>query len=219
MTALSAREAYAQWAPTYETETVVSLLDDLVVRELAVLTRGRRLLDVGCGTGRRLRGIDARMAVGVDLSPEMLGARMTSGLLAAADARALPFGPATFDVVWCRLVIGHLGNLDAAFGELARVLSAGGHLVVSDLAPAAIAAGHRRRFRTRAGEHVEVEHHVHEVEKQRDVAAAHGLRLESYRIGVVDERLEHVYADAGALEMFERQRGEELVHALVFSRT
>ena len=51
---LSADEAYALWAPTYSEETAVSLLEDQLVADMSPRLAGLRLIDVGCGTGRRM---------------------------------------------------------------------------------------------------------------------------------------------------------------------
>ena len=112
MSVLSAREGYGLWAPRYEAETVVSSLENRVIDALAIPTVDCRLLDVGCGTGRRLRDTDAAIAVGVDSSLDMLRLAPREQRLAAADVRALPFAAGSFDVVWCRLVIGHVRELE-----------------------------------------------------------------------------------------------------------
>ena len=112
MSALSAREGYALWAPRYEIETAISFLEDRLVTALQVPLSNRRLLDAGCGTGRRMSDVRAALAVGIDLTPDML-TRPVGGdaSLAAADIRALPFAADSFDVVWCRLAIGHILSL------------------------------------------------------------------------------------------------------------
>src|SRR5258708_12395558 len=81
--------------------------------------------------------------------------------LAAADVRALPFPAASFDVVWCRLVLGHLRTIDIAYAELSRVCRPIGVCVVTDLSPKAIAAGHRRTFRDAAATIPELQHFSH----------------------------------------------------------
>src|SRR5690606_2986470 len=93
-TALPAREAYRLWAPRYDAENAVTLLEDRAAAELTPPLAGRALPDAGCGTGRRLAGADgARLAVGVDLVPAMLAAgrarRPAGPPLAAADVTAL----------------------------------------------------------------------------------------------------------------------------------
>src|ERR1700742_3014308 len=111
MTVLSAREAYRLWAPTYADETAISFLERELAADLPPPVKGLRLLDAGCGTGRRLRGTGAALAVGVDLSPEMLAAgpaRDPHVETMVADVRDLPLADRAFDVIWCRLVIGHL---------------------------------------------------------------------------------------------------------------
>jgi ubiquinone/menaquinone biosynthesis C-methylase UbiE len=94
-----------------------------------------RILDLGTGTGIAARAAAARYpgarVVGVDLSPRMikearrlapteLGERVR---FEVADASALPFAPAEFDLVL-------LLNMIPFFSELARVTAAGGHAVI-----------------------------------------------------------------------------------------
>ena len=219
MTSLPAREGYRLWAPSYEGETVVSLLERRAVEALGVPTARRRLLDVGCGTGRRLRDADAVTVVGVDLTPEMLAVAPAPLARAAGDVRALRLADASFDVVWCRLVVGHLPELDAAYAELARVCVPGGEVVVTDLAAEAAAAGHRRTFHDASGAVRELEHHVHTADTHLEAAWRAGLALVAHRRAVVDASVEPLYAAAGKLDRFAEQRGLPLVLALAFRRT
>jgi ubiquinone/menaquinone biosynthesis C-methylase UbiE len=79
-----------------------------VLRALAPLPRGARVLDLPCGTGRLFAPLrDAGWRVhGVDLSLDMLHAipgalRATGVPLLAADVRALPFRAGSFDAAVC----------------------------------------------------------------------------------------------------------------------
>ena len=218
MSVLSARDGYRLWAPRYSEETVVSWLEEQLVIRLRVQTCGRSLLDVGCGTGRRLKPTNAAFAVGVDLSVEMLARAAHVRPLGVADVRALPFAPGTFDVVWCRLVIGHVEELEAALGEIARVCRRGGVVVLTDFHPHAAESGHRRTFRDVTGRVHELEHHVHSLLAQRDVGGEVGLRLLAARRGVVGPLVRPMYVDAGRLDMYEAQRGLPLVLGTVFEK-
>src|SRR4030095_2955425 len=82
---LSVRDAYQRWAPHYDTETAVTILENEMVAGLGVMVEGRRVLDAGCGTGRRLRHTTAALAVGVDLSYHMLAQARCASALAVAD--------------------------------------------------------------------------------------------------------------------------------------
>jgi malonyl-CoA O-methyltransferase len=215
MTALAPREAYRLWAPTYASETVVSSLDERLVASLGTPTAGRTLLDVGCGTGRRLVGGEA---LGIDLSFEMLAAGDAAGRCAAGDVCALPVATSSADVVWCRLVIGHVRELDLAYAELARVCRSGGTVIVSDVAADAVAAGHRRTFRDGQGTVHEVVHFTHLSNAQLAAARRVGLVLVAHRVGAIDERVRHFYADAGRLDVYEAQQGQPLVVAFAFRK-
>lgn len=231
---LPPREAYRLWAATYGRETAVSALEDRAVRELTPPLAGKSLLDAGCGTGRRLPspgpGGPSRV-VGVDLVPEMLlaarrdaprprGARGTRALplLAAADARALPFPDASFDVVWCRLVLGHLPRLEPAYRELTRVSRPDAHVVVTDFHPEPARAGQARSFRDAAGHVHAIQHHVHLVADHERAAAAVGLRPAARRDLAIGPEVRRFYEEARMLEQYERHRGVPFVLALAFRR-
>jgi ubiquinone/menaquinone biosynthesis C-methylase UbiE len=97
---------------------------------------GRRVLDVGCGTGRFAAALAERGAKvwGVDPSPEMLAqARRASAEAVGfkqAAAEDLPFKDAWFERAVLVLVV-HLVDRARALGELARVLAPDGRAVVA----------------------------------------------------------------------------------------
>lgn len=221
--ALPARDAYRLWAPRYEAENAVTLLEDRTVAELTPPADGRALLDAGCGTARRLQPrAGAGLALGVDLVPEMLAAgralRPAGPPLVAADVTALPVRDGVFDLVWCRLVAGHVPALGALYRELARVSRPGAAVVVTDFHPAAARAGHERTFRDGSGRVWAIEHHVHEPEDHERAAGAAGLALDRRVDAAVGPEVREFYERAGALDRYEAQRGLPLVLALRFTR-
>src|SRR5262245_57255955 len=183
------------------------------------MTNERSLLDVGCGTTRRLRESDAALIVGVDLTFEMLKQARDGHCVAAADVRALPFRAGSFDVVWCRLVLGHVPDLDDAYAELARVCPTNGSVVVSDVAVEAVNAGHKRTFHDAAGSTHEVEHFVHEPDVHIAAAQRAGLALERRATGVVGPSIRSYYVKAARERAYEQQTGLPLVLGLLFRRT
>ena len=107
---------------------------DLVVAEADL--HGRRVLDLGCGTGRLSKELaegGVAKVWGVDASQEMLAVarqNVPNGVgLKEGRAEQLPFRDAWFDrvVVW---LVCHLVDRPAAFREVARVLVPEGRLAV-----------------------------------------------------------------------------------------
>jgi ubiquinone/menaquinone biosynthesis C-methylase UbiE len=118
---------------------------ELVVGEADL--RGRRVLDLGCGTGRLSNALAERGIArvwGVDASPEMLAvarAKLPASMgLKEGRAEQLPFRDAWFDRVVMWLVV-HLVDRPAAFREVARVLVPDGRLAI-----VTFDAGHFHRF-------------------------------------------------------------------------
>jgi ubiquinone/menaquinone biosynthesis C-methylase UbiE len=104
-----------------------------------------RLVDIGTGTGRMvaLFGREARHALGVDRSPEMLRlarVKLAEAGLAAAELRqgdmyALPLPSGCADTVIIHQVLHYAQQPAAAVAEAARLLAPGGRLLIVDFAP------------------------------------------------------------------------------------
>jgi malonyl-CoA O-methyltransferase len=194
-------------------EDVVSQLENTAVARLGVSTAGCTLLDVGCGTGRHLRDTGADLAVGMDFRLEMLAQSRTEHPLAAGDIRALPFSSLTFDVVWCRLVLGHVREMELAYAELSRVCCMGGVVIVSDVSAESVAED-KRTVRDADGVTRKLEYFAHSIERQAVTAYDVGLRLERRQDGVVDLTVKQLYVDAGREAVYEEQLGMPVVRAL-----
>ena len=103
--------------------------------------RGRRVLEVGCGTGTLATALAEQSRVwAVDSSPEMIDvahARNGGDRVGwrVADATALPFRAGWFDRVVMRLVV-HLMDRPRAFAEALRALVDDGRLVIATFDPA-----------------------------------------------------------------------------------
>jgi len=97
-------------------------------------------LDVGCGTGRALPALRGAvgprgLAVGLDLTPEMLAGaaargRADAGRLVLADALRLPVRSGCADSVLAAGLIPHLPDPVAGLRELARATAPGGRLAL-----------------------------------------------------------------------------------------
>jgi ubiquinone/menaquinone biosynthesis C-methylase UbiE len=99
---------------------------------------GKRVLDVGCGTGRlaaSLQDLGSRVW-GIDPSPEMVAEAKKRGVNAkVARAEQLPFKEGWFEraVLWLTV---HLLDRPRAFAELRRCLAPDGRLVIATFDPA-----------------------------------------------------------------------------------
>src|SRR5690349_5099991 len=96
--------------------------------------RGRRVLEVGCGTGRLAAALAERagaVVVAVDASPAMVEQARSRGVDARPGrAEAIPVADASFDGLIMRMVV-HLVDRPAALAEAMRVLGPGGTLAIA----------------------------------------------------------------------------------------
>jgi ubiquinone/menaquinone biosynthesis C-methylase UbiE len=131
--AYSATGAAWQAGPGRVYDRLAEVLVDLSPVPLA----GRRVLDVGAGTGAASRAI-ARAGgrpVAVDLAPGMLAVdRRRRAPCAAADGRRLPIAAGSCGAVVAAFSFNHVPDPHRAFAEAARVLAPHGGVLASSYA-------------------------------------------------------------------------------------
>jgi ubiquinone/menaquinone biosynthesis C-methylase UbiE len=114
--------------------------------QLAHINRSDRVLDVGCGIGGPSRYLASNFGcqvTGLDFTAEFIAlAAMLAQRTRLADkvtyrqgdALDLPFADASFDVVWSQNAAMNIADRDRLYGEMRRVLVAGGRLALQEIA-------------------------------------------------------------------------------------
>lgn len=138
-----ARRIFGERAARYTT-SAAHTDPQVLARVVGLAAPGRdwQVLDVATGTGHTAFALAAhvRAVIGIDLTVEMLAesrklqaARAISNVtFGLADVHALPFASGTFNLVTCRRAAHHFSRIGQALGEIARVLRAGGRVVIDD---------------------------------------------------------------------------------------
>jgi phosphatidylethanolamine/phosphatidyl-N-methylethanolamine N-methyltransferase len=147
-------KTYARWAPVYDV-VFGSVFEN--ARRMAVEASeraGKRILEVGVGTGISLPYYSARSrVVGIDISEPMLDVARRRVIadrlehveqLEVMDAENLTFADGSFDVVVAQYVVNTVPHPEVALDEFLRVLRPGGELVIVNRVGAT--AGSRRAF-------------------------------------------------------------------------
>jgi SAM-dependent methyltransferase len=120
-------DSQAAWAARYpRVERIIDVLQ---------LGRGRRYLDIGCGTGSFAELLGAR--AGLDSDPVVADLAATDGADLIAWPEQLPFGDRSFD---CITSFHYVHRFDddvfrAFASEISRVLAPGGTAILVDYAP------------------------------------------------------------------------------------
>ncbi|MEW5987213.1 MAG: methyltransferase domain-containing protein [Chloroflexota bacterium] len=182
------QQQFGRSAAAYATSTVHAKGASLA--RLVELTRPQpnwRVLDVATAAGHTALAFAPHVAwvVATDLTPAMLPVArrlaqergLSNMVWNAADAEALPFAPASFDLVTCRIAPHHFPHVERFLAEAARVLRPGGVLaVVDNVVPGA--AGVRGRKAKAAA--LLAGRYVNALEKLRDPSHHDCLSLDEW---------------------------------------
>lgn len=177
--------AYDRWAEVYDDDRNATRdLDAWVVRNAPLRIEGRRVLEIGCGTGKNTAWLAEHAA-------HVTAMDFSEGMLARARERVAgrgvtfvrhdvrepwPLDDASADVVIGNLVLEHVADLAPVYAEAARVLTPGGELFFCELHPFRQWRGGQAHFTDPAsGETVHVTAHVHTVAEYVNGGIAAGL--------------------------------------------
>ena len=196
---LPVQEGYAAWSSRYDDDgNPLTALEGPAVQEWFGPLKGRRAIDIGCGTGRHtLALVEAEAHVtALDLTPEMMALAREKlrgrpiDWVRHALPDPLPFPDSTFDLAVLGLVLEHVERLTEALTEVARVMKPGGRCIASALHPDRTEEGQRARFiDPETGQRRPIRTIHRSIEDYLEAGQAAGLVLEAERTLVVTPEL------------------------------
>jgi ubiquinone/menaquinone biosynthesis C-methylase UbiE len=166
--------------------------------------RGQKVLDIGCGQGygsRYLFDNGANEVVGMDLdNRDILKAQAIHGREGVAftvgDAKELPFGAESFDVVTCFQVLESAASLDRILEQVSQVLRPDGVALLSTV--------NRKRF-SRLSESPVEENHLQEFDHDEFKRLLKRVFTRTDIQGLFCSRLMGLGLEGGALGFLRRQ--------------
>ncbi|MBV7331831.1 methyltransferase domain-containing protein [Chloroflexi bacterium TSY] len=192
---VSVQEGYGYWADQYDQEdNALIILEEALTLPMLSAIPINQVLDLGTGTGRYALHLAAQGAevTALDQSEAMLAKARQAASHAGLSIRfiqqgleeRLPSLAERFDLVLAALVLCHVADLDAVIREIYRVVSPGGHLIITDFHPAVIAAGWRTQFTSQAGTYL-LPTAGHTREQYLTSVADTGFQLQAVEEGLV----------------------------------
>ena len=220
--------AYDLWAGEYDRQpgNLMLDLDQQLFGDLLshIPLEDRRVADIGCGTGRHWPAIMAGRPgslTGFDVSPGML-ARLrekfpgSQTVLIGND----PFSgiaDQAFDVIISTLTLAHIADAVAAVGTWCRLLAPGGHLLITDFHPDALASGGKRTF-VHENRLISVRNYVFPVETLETQLAGLGMILVNKNEQAIDASLHHYYAAKNAEHIYDRYLNAKMIYGLLYKK-
>src|SRR6266480_5551544 len=186
--------AYNDWADTYDTnENRTRDLAGKALRESHLVFAGRKIIEVGCGTGRNTKWLAShsfatREIVALDFSEQML-ARAKDRVhdprvrfIQHDICEPWPLAEASADLMIVVLVLEHVEKLELFFAEAARTLSTGGELFICELHPMRQLLGGQAQFTSiQTGAHRLVPAFLHNVSDYVNPGLSSGFELVNLR--------------------------------------
>lgn len=146
----SVKKCFNRAAKSYDKTAILhkEVLNRLLQRLRYIRHRPATIVDIGCGTGSGIRGLQKQypraQVYAADIAFEMLlqagsGYRLLSKKrLVTADMEHLPFAEQSFDLVFSSLALPWCNDLRATLAEFARICKPGALLLFTSFGPATL---------------------------------------------------------------------------------
>lgn len=147
---ISAKKIFNRAAKSYDNAAILQeeVQNRLFQRLRYIRHRPATIVDVGCGTGTGIRGLQKQYprarVYAADIAYEMLLQAtsnyrlLTKKRLVNADMEQLPFAAQSFDLVFSSLALPWCNDLPATLAEFARVSKPGALLLFASFGPATL---------------------------------------------------------------------------------
>lgn len=207
-------------AACYEHGNLLLDIETAVGQSLIPSPRGKRVIDVGCGTGRWSRWAlqeGAAWLIHLDRSASMLQqARQRhvspeQAWLLHADLNELPVSPASCDGVLASLCLSYTDSLENAISEIGQCLKPGGFLYLSDVHPNSVRLGWKRTYALPDGGCLEPPYCVHSLDAYRKSLARCELKISKWSECFIDEQIRPHFEHAGQMNRYRRWLGAPLL--------
>ena len=184
----SVQDGYAHWASVYGMhEQSLFQMEESTLKPRIGDLRHKRVLDVGCGTGRYSVHFaeSGAQVTAVDLSPEMVAAAESNASEAnldiefvVSDILAFDARESGFDLVFSSLAATHIEDLSAFLVKLESLLSTDGRIWISDIHPVFKMLGANVGYLNNYIFH-EIPHFVHSISDYFAAAKESNLKIDS----------------------------------------
>jgi ubiquinone/menaquinone biosynthesis C-methylase UbiE/cytosine/adenosine deaminase-related metal-dependent hydrolase len=213
---------FDRWATVYDRDVNPLLqLEERWMAKLLPEISGSHVLDIGCGTGRWLRRLEAlspAALTGADPSPAML-ARAREKLspatrLIQADAVSLAVPPQSQQLVLSSFVLSYIEDLVGFAAECFRVLTAGGTVVVTDMHPQTEAArGWTRSFHA-GGESIRIVPYTRTLTEIQSAFRDQGFTLKALDEPAFGSPERQLFSNCGKIDLFDALRDVPAIYLL-----
>ena len=220
--------AYNIWASSYDAQpdNLMLALDGEVFKELLgkIELADKVLVDIGCGTGRHWQELYAgglKKITGFDVSEKML--EQVAKKFPQAESYRLVTNKLynlkdnSCDIVISTLAIAHIKNVAEALAEWSRILKPGGHIIITDNHPTALAKGADRTFKHN-DKKIAIINYVHPVENIIKIASALNLTIAKRIEKNIDDSVRLYYEKQQAIAVFEKWKNTPIIYGILLKK-
>lgn len=179
-------EQYNSWSASYDNDSNPTRdLDRLAVIQISQRYKGKRIIEIGCGTGKNTKLLSeiASSVHALDFSSGMLemarkklNNKDNVKFIIADIRQKWPFDDKSAEVIICSLVLEHIKNLEFIFSEANRILMNSGEFFISEYHPYKQYQGKKANY-MKNGEKIKIIAHKHDVSEFVNTALDNHFKL------------------------------------------